>query len=913
MSWLSGFGLAAVGGALGEWNAKEYKYDSDIKKFTTKEQRDAVAAQASAKAEHDRKLAEARQEADMEVDVARRIALNESQQKMIEEAPILGALFSQQASARKVYGDTANVYVDRKNLKLVIDPLPLTDDKADARVNTLNAAGGAGDKIGVFFYTTYNTEGKPIIEKGDLQTGYGTVTAAQAAGDRDIKKLGEGDWTYDLTTKDGRYFLEYEKITTFRTRQDAESDAQAENKKLANTGLRAVVESSVDADGNTKFTTVVRSLPTEKDDPDARDPNLQDPNKTPYAGFRTYYHRRDLGKDRGKMGDELNEIVILREDGLPGLSYPFDPTDPNAVRPEEMEYGKDYVFRFIPAESEGNEEKAVRSLALTYTPEVVDRIMKMRESSNPKTRTIGDREFIKMISGAKAVAKQWSTSSSGSEQVEGRGRTFYSINLASDWFANASDMHPDIREAFKDDKFLKTAIAEVQQRDGTSLSSFAVSREDGSTFVPSLENIAQSNSAGMQSRDSRTDRAVKPEFTDTIEQAVAGTGVIAYDLLYAIDNARVDNPNDVGTAQGGFAVDEAIRGFHDLRTLLNRKNKEGKSEFSFVVEEGGQSTIQAPDLGTGTKTLIKAFLAPYSTVTDQITVMQASLPPLVRQQADSFQVVSNVIGPELLYTTLTGNTSEEYKALGTKASVASRLENATKASILLIDDGAELGFESDITVIENFFKRVGDVFTTSESRVGKIFASENGQTIFEDEAARDRAMRNLEQLREDANNRNISTDRRKDALLKYNLSIAAYTYASMLDSNGRLSDRDVEQAEKAIAAFGLMADPKIVAQVLVEMHEAAAKQKALSEKYKTGRPRTIVAAHMVEKAHNIQATSIMDLLEKYSKKYAGSIDTRTRGMSVEERNRVLESLGRTPEGQVIDRPVSPDNFGGFDV
>jgi len=66
--------------------------------------------------------------------------------------------------------------------------------------------------------------------------------------------------------------------------------------------LRAVVESSVDADGNTKFTTVVRSLPTEKDDPDARDPNLEDPNKTPYAGFRTYYHRREFGKDVGKYG-----------------------------------------------------------------------------------------------------------------------------------------------------------------------------------------------------------------------------------------------------------------------------------------------------------------------------------------------------------------------------------------------------------------------------------------------------------------------------------------------------------------------------------------------------------------------------------------------------------------------------------
>jgi hypothetical protein len=275
--------------------------------------------------------------------------------------------------------------------------------------------------------------------------------------------------------------------------------------------------------------------------------------------------------------------------------------------------------------------------------------------------------------------------------------------------------------------------------------------------------------------------------------------------------------------------------------------------------------------------------------------------------------VSDVIGPELLYVTLTGNTEEEYKALGAKAGVAGRLQSATKASILLIEEGAELGFESDITLVQNFFKRVGDVFSTSESRVGKIFAGENGQTIFEDDTARQEAMRNLEGYRRTANDQNVSEDRRKDALLKYNLSIAAYTYASMLDPNGRLSDRDIIQAEQAIAAFGLMADPSIVAKVLVEMHEAAAKQKAYSEKYRTGRPRTIVAAHMVEKVHNQEPAGLQDLLSKYQTRYTQSIRNRTGGMTIEERNAALEELGRGPEGQVLDGPVSADGFSGADA
>ena len=914
MSWLAGFGLAAVGGALGEWNAKEYKYDSDKKEFTTKEQRDASAAAAAAQAEHQRRMTEQRQAADIDVEKARRIALNESLRKRLDDAPMLGVLDFQAKEAREAYGDTAQIYVDRKDLKLVINPLPVTDQKIDDRINALNTQGGAGDKIGVYFYKTYDEKGQPILQKGDLQAGYGSAATAQAAGERDIKKLGATEWTYELTTKDGRYFLDYEKKKTFPTRSDAEKDAQAENTKLKNTGLRAVVESTVDAEGNTKYSTVVRSLPTEKDDSDAPNPAIEDSQKIPYAGMRTYYHRKALGKDAGKNGDELYELVVLRDGGLPGYSYAFDPTAENDVLPEDMQYGTDYVFRLIPSESEGNEEKAVRGLALTYSPQVVQRILDMRESNNPKTRQIGEREFTKMISASKSVAKQWSTSSSGSEQVEGRGRTFYSINLASDWFAQTAQMHPDIRTAFKDDRVLGTAIAQVQQQDGNSLSNFAVPQDDGSLFVPNLENLASSNTTGMQSNDSTTDRAVNPQFVSSIEQSVADTGVIAYDLLYAIDTARIDNPNGSGVAQGPAAVDKAVRGYHTLRTLLNEKNTAtGENKFSFVVMEGGQSSIRPPDIGTGTKLQIAATLAPFATVTDQITVMQASLPPLVQQQADSFQIVSDVIGPELLYTTLTGNTSEEYKALGAKAGVAGRLQSATEASILLIEEGAELGFESDITVVQNFFTRIGDVFTTSESRVGKLFSSDTGQTIFEDDAARQEAMRNLEEYRRVANDQNVREDRRKDALLKYHLSIAAYTYASMLDPNGRLSDRDIIQAETAIAAFGLMADPGIVAKVLVEMHEAAAKQKAYSEKYRTGRPRTIVAAHMVEKVHNQEASSLQDLLAKYQSQYETNIRNRTGGMTIEERNAALENLGRTPEGQVIDSPRSPDGFGGIDA
>lgn len=215
MSWLAGFGLAAVGGALGEWNAKEYKYDSDKKEFTTKEQRDAAAAQAAAEKEHQRKLTEARQEADMEVEVARRIGQNESLQKRLNNAPMLGVLDFQAKEAREAYGDTAQIYVDRKDLKLVINPLPVTDQKIDDRITALNATGGAGDKIGVHFYKTYDEKGQPILQKGDLQAGYGSAATAQAAGERDIKKLGATDWTYELTTKDGRYFLEYEKRKLF--------------------------------------------------------------------------------------------------------------------------------------------------------------------------------------------------------------------------------------------------------------------------------------------------------------------------------------------------------------------------------------------------------------------------------------------------------------------------------------------------------------------------------------------------------------------------------------------------------------------------------------------------------------------------------------------------------------------------
>lgn len=915
MSWLSGFAMATVGGALGEWNAKEYKWDPEKKDFTTKEQRDAAAAALQAKLDHERKLAEQRNQMDIDIEKARRIAKNESLQKMVDEAPILGTLYSQQATAKEAYGDTAQIYVDRKNLKLVINPLPLTDEKADARVKALNSTGGAGDKIGVYFYKNYNAEGQPIIEKGDLQTGYGSAASAQAAGERDIKKLGVDQWDYELTTKDGRYFLEYSKKKTFRTRQDAEADAKAENANLANTGLRAVVESSVDADGNTKFTTVVRSLPKEKDDKDARDPLLEDPNKNAYGGMRTYYHRKELGKDRGKFGNELNEIIILREGGLPGYSYSWDPSDENAVRPEEMQYGTDFVFRAIPDQSEGNEEKAVRGLELTYTPQVVRRILQMRESTDAKTRQIGEREFIKMINASRAVAKQWSTSSSGSEQVEGRGRTFYNLSLASPWFGQVAEMHPDIRKEFKDDRTLRTAITETQQNDRTSLSTFAVPRENGDLFVPEFQNIPQSNTTGIQADDSTTDRAVNPQFTDAIEQAVEGTEVQAYDLLYAIDTARVSNESGTGTTQGPVAVDRAVQGYYNLRRALNEKNTAtGEPKFSFVQTVEGQSVIQAPDLGTGTKLQIASYLAPFATITDQITVMQASLPPLLREQADSYQIVGDQIGPEKLYVALTGNTPEEYKALGQKASVAGRLKSATSAGVQLIDEGAELGFESSVTVVQNFFNRVGDVFTSSESRVGKLFIDQQtGRTIFEDQVAQDRAMGRLEELRRQANDQGLSEDRRKDALLKYHLSIAAYTYASMLDPNGRLSDRDIIQAEQSIAAFGLIADPKIVAEVLVEMHEAAAKQQAYSEKYKTGRPRTILAAHMVQKVHNQEAVSLQDLLAKYSNRYQTSIETRTGGMSIEERNEALRGFGRNIEGQVDETIIGADGFAGQDA
>lgn len=910
MSWLGGIALSALGGALGEWNEKEYKYDSDTKEFTTKGQREAAAAALQAKREHDRELARQRNQADIDVDKARRIGQNEANQKLIDEAPLLGTLYSQQAQAREAYGNTAQIYVDRKNLKLVINPLPLTDAKADARITALNSSGGAGDKLGVYFYKNYNTEGQPIIEKGDLQSGFATAVAAQQAGESDLKKFGTG-WSYEITSDDGRYFLEYAKQKVFRTRSDAEKDAQAENKKLTGTALRAVVESDVNSDGETVYSTVVRSLPKEKDDSSAPDPLFEDSQKIPYAGMRTYYHRKEFGKDVGKKGDELYELVVLREGGLPGYSYPFDPAADNEVLPEDMKFGVDYVFRLIPSESEGNEEKAVRALGTTYTPQVVRRILEMRESNKPRTREIGDREFNKMISAAKAVAKQWSTSSSGSEQVEGRGRTFYNISMASDWFGSVSDMHPDIRQAFKDDRVLQTAISEVQQQDGVSLSSFGVVQDTGDVFVPNLENLAQSNTAGIESRDSTTDRAVNPQFISAVEQAVAKTEVQAYDLLYAFDTARVGNPNGSGTTTGPLAVDAAVKGYQNLRKFLNEKDDQGINKVSFVIEQGGQSVITPPDLGRGSKQLMAGFLAPFATVTDQITVMQASLPPLVQQQADSFQVVSDVIGPELLYTTLTGNTSEEYKALGQKAGVAGRLQSATEASIQLIEEGAELGFESDITLVQNFFKRVGDVFTTSESRVGKIFSSDSGQTIFEDDAARQRAIEGLEQLRETANDQAVSEDRRKDALLKYHLSIAAYTYASMLDPNGRLSDRDIIQAENAIAAFGRMADPSIVAKVLVEMHEAAAKQKALSEKYKTGRPRTIVAAHMVEKAHNIESPSLENLLAKYQSEYTESIRTRTDGLTPQERDERLRALGRDSSGEVL--PASPDGFGFEDV
>ena len=574
--------------------------------------------------------------------------------------------------------------------------------------------------------------------------------------------------------------------------------------------------------------------------------------------FDTNYYFSNSGKfgrETGRTAQQRGGQIIPLRNNLP-MSGP---------EMANMVEGEDYlVIRTSPMGVEGDVDIAeanMKNFFEDFSPDVVKRII-ARKDDVPAAYDTMRLQFRSAVS----------TWNSAKAEKTDSGITYLPI----------SESFPELEDYVKLDPAFRTTLSsspgpdELAERlagTGIPINEPMTLTDNGGGQVLLRPTLADAF-AVMDPEDNRL--KYPPEFQERA-QVIAQNGRASLGLVYDLLDGAVLNGENVPDASR-----EALADLTQNITLM--------ADLDFVTVRGGRGTYQMPDIVSNRAELIRNNLSTFPTHADRVVALQLSVPSLTAKSAVAKTLVSSSSGPDSLYASVTGD--KDYDKIAPRINNANKVVQTANTIETLV---GELG---------------GDVGLPSELQAVKAGASYLLDSILPTLTARSDAKFSTNQLISDVRTEYTNALNQSDqqtqlnALVRLNIKVMSYAYASMMDDQGRLSDQDREQADGAIGAQGWTANPTAVLATSRALRERSQYRLAVDTGYTSNNPRRVVAAHLYSTLSGGAIDPIVEVLRRAGVSGTGG-PAQGVGVDQAEQQRKLELLYGTQSGQPSPSPVTP--------
>lgn len=625
------------------------------------------------------------------------------------------------------------------------------------------------------------------------------------------------------TSEDGRGWsyemIDLEETTINRLAQDedeANTQINAGIKTFTDLGYKKGdlnIERKVLKDG-IQVSVSLKPEKTKKEDDPLANPNFlysMSPKVGPDGAKEA--HRRGFDIISLKADGTLNRVG---EEAAKEIEY-------LTTSPQDQRDKATFLVTRRPLASDDKRTQATEGASLffsDFTPEVVKKIVR-NKATNPGAYRALELALTETI-------QNWNMGMAVS--TEGGVRIPPMQEVYGDQLNELADLDGGLRLSLQSQGLTQRFVAEINFDIGEPINNPVTMLGDGGIEILKRPMLADTYAGA----DANNNRVYDTDFV-TKASALALNGRIQVGEVYTLFDSAVD----LSTGQGSReAVRKAFEGAIKNKDLL------AKQDFFFV--EAGRGQFKTPPLAVETERDIRANFSHFRTHQDAITSLQLAIPELASTQVEAQTLVATNVGREAKYKAVTGyNDYDDLRGV---------LKNAEQ----VMQTGAELErllgqLDGDVGAVNTI-----NLLTEGANYLIETFAS---KFKFEDDASmtgqelQDEIRQGLTSALSQSDD-----DAKIAALVRLNIKIQTYAYAAMLDPNGRLSDQDRQNAEAALGAEGISANPAAVLTTSRRLYDNAEKTKALIDGYRSNDTKRVVAADYYAKLTGGLETKIVAFL-----------------------------------------------------
>lgn len=636
-----------------------------------------------------------------------------------------------------------------------------------------------------------------------------------------------------------------------------------------------VAGAGMDVTITTKFgdTTLTQKTPTKKDD-------VVDPTKfsTKYGGDPIAFGPQFFAQvGTGLTQKQVAEQKPIVFDLTPSGNLPIFPPADNPQVQNDYTPNVDFLV-YNPSTVSGQTPSAnerLRSFFTTFTPERLKKIV-AQKNTNPQTY----KQTARLL---QTLSYDWT------QATQLKTNEFIKLDSPTSVFREDLEV---LKNDVKDlglvqalDRGFNQALGQANtENDLPTRTPPALDTDTGALLSRARPTISNSS---LVVRDANgTVQDFSPDFERVLQRGTANGQVPADTLLSIIELGVV--PGQVN--QAGVPVPSpegavrAAKGIDDLTSLFASL---------FPQQMVMDASFAIPGFTAQQKQTVRSALSSFATLEDQLTALKASLPSHVVSKFNANGMVTRGSTAEAVYNLVAGG--EKFITLAEQTNNARKTVDTTQTVRGLLLEGAQPGFIGEVArfreAVNYFTKEVTD-------EAGRVF---NNNLGFEEATTidgRSYSANNtiVASLNEELNTIDAMTNEqmRKNALLKFHLRVLSYTYAAMLDPNGRLSDADREAADAAIG-ISLISTPAQILPVVEEIEKRANYNFVRGSSYTSGNALQAYSMKLYDSnVTGVPVRTATQVIDAYFVQQGEPQPTGAAGADESSRQELLNQLGGTP-------------------
>jgi len=674
-----------------------------------------------------------------------------------------------------------------------------------------------------FHYISRSTEGgMPSIKSVDRPTqGYTFADAINIAKEQNAQLQDFGvfyvpepladnpqQFTLDIRTLD-----EKDEGVLFSSQADAQSAAEVEANRLEAAGVTNLSPVVIPTSDGRNWT-----YKTEKttDEPEAagppKDPELGIPFNSNYYYLKSLKYGKETGKTAQQRGGQI--ISLMPETQLPLSGEAMK----NFVENE------DYLIIRRPMGVEGDADRANMDMTFffdDFRPEIVDKILENKDS------TYGRRGYELLRSRVSEVLQNWTLGTS--DEIPAGRQLMPLPAIYAERLEEFAEKDPGIRRILRNHPNNDGTATELNNQVFNPVNEPIMVRGDGGAEVRRNVNFADA----FVEEDEETGVFRYPDNIVQSVNALADNSKKQPAYIHGLHNTAIDPETGERTPE---AAREAFYG--------TVENKEILSGYQFRTVRGQRAQYSFPSILADDLSRIVDNLANFNTDKERVDALEVAIPPLMAKKAHASAQVSATSGPAALYESVTGNS--DYGDLQGQLNNANKILTInTELQTLLGSLEGDVGIPNQITLLKK----------GANYLLNNVIPGLGSEANLDLKAVNQGLRKELEEA-----TRGTDLEAQVAALVRLNVKMQSYAFASMMDENGRLSDQDIERSEVAMGSEGFTANKDTVLAVSARLSSTARRRATMINGYTSNEPRRVLATHLYGRVAGGMATNVVELL-----------------------------------------------------